>query len=195
MFLPFEMDNNSTVVSGTDNFLTKEECERIINYINKDPSKKVEGGVTGKHSIRKEYRKNLVRWIDSDDIKDLEWLIQRIGGAVMDVNTQIYQFNLTGLSESIQFTEYSDLKDKYDYHVDSTLGAYTRKLSVIIQLSDENSYKGCNVEIKLQEKNNIVNRKQGSITIFPSYLLHRVTPLLEGTRYSLVTWIGGPKFK
>jgi PKHD-type hydroxylase len=30
--------------------------------------------------------------------------------------------------------------------------------------------------------------------LFPSYTLHRVTPVTEGTRYSMVGWITGKPF-
>ena len=45
-----------------------------------------------------------------------------------------------------------------------------------------NSDKGKNV------KNVPEFRKKGSIIVFPSFIYHRVTPVTEGTRYSLVTW-------
>ena len=194
MFLPFEVDTNSLLLAISDNFLTKEECEKVINYINKNKNLKKEG-VTFAGKTRPNYRKSLIRWIDDKDGEELSWLIEKFHAAFFEVNSNHYKFDLYGLTEPIQFTEYSTLKDKYDYHTDSTLGSQVRKLSATVQLSDENSYKGCNVEIKLENKNQILNRKQGSITIFPSYMLHRVTPLLEGTRYSLVTWAGGPRFK
>jgi PKHD-type hydroxylase len=33
------------------------------------------------------------------------------------------------------------------------------------------------------------------ITLFPSWSLHRVTPVTKGTRYSLVAWVSGPRFR
>lgn len=194
MFYPFEIDTNSVLIGVNDHFLTKEECEKVISYINKNENLK-EDGTTFAGKTRSNYRKNLVRWIDEKDSEELGWLIDRFHAAFFEVNTNHFKFDLYGLTESIQFTEYSKLNDKYDYHTDSTLGSPVRKLSATVQLSDENSYKGCNVELKLENKNKILNRKQGSMTIFPSYILHRVTPLLEGTRYSLVNWVGGPRFK
>ena len=40
-----------------------------------------------------------------------------------------------------------------------------------------------------------MTKKQGTLIAFPSYTLHEVTPLISGTRYSLVAWLGGPTFK
>jgi PKHD-type hydroxylase len=38
-------------------------------------------------------------------------------------------------------------------------------------------------------------RARGTVIAFPSYVLHRVTPIIAGTRKSLVVWITGPKFR
>ena len=35
----------------------------------------------------------------------------------------------------------------------------------------------------------------GTLCFFPSFLLHRVTPLTSGVRKSLVTWISGANFR
>jgi PKHD-type hydroxylase len=37
-------------------------------------------------------------------------------------------------------------------------------------------------------------RKKGAITVFPSFIWHRVTPVIKGTRYSLVVWNCGKPF-
>ena len=47
----------------------------------------------------------------------------------------------------------------------------------------------------LSDKADKGKREQGCCTVFPSYVLHQVTPVTKGTRYSLVAWIGGPDFK
>jgi len=39
--------------------------------------------------------------------------------------------------------------------------------------------------------NNIIKPTQGTIIMFPSWILHRVTPVTKGTRYSLVSWFLG----
>jgi PKHD-type hydroxylase len=39
------------------------------------------------------------------------------------------------------------------------------------------------------------NTAQGAATVFPAFVLHRVTPVTSGTRYSLTVWCHGPKFR
>jgi PKHD-type hydroxylase len=38
-------------------------------------------------------------------------------------------------------------------------------------------------------------RQKGSALLFPSYMLHRVTPVTSGTRKSLVLWVGGNPYR
>ena len=38
-------------------------------------------------------------------------------------------------------------------------------------------------------------RPRGSIVVFPSFVWHRVAPVIRGTRYSLVVWNLGQPFR
>jgi PKHD-type hydroxylase len=38
-------------------------------------------------------------------------------------------------------------------------------------------------------------RERGTVIAFPSYVLHRVTPITSGVRKALVVWAMGPKFR
>ena len=38
-------------------------------------------------------------------------------------------------------------------------------------------------------------RNAGCVVLFPSYLMHRVTPVTRGTRKSFVLWLGGGHYK
>jgi PKHD-type hydroxylase len=192
MFLPFETDKASTLVQGFSNFLTKEECEIIVDFC----TKKINyTAAIGNDVINKEIRKNKVTWINQRDVS-LGWLIKKIAGALKDINDKTYQFDLYGLTEEIQFTEYSEIEDHYDWHFDSGPMTQVRKVSMVIQLSDPKDYEGCELEIVNQKKEITEKSKdQGTLIVFPSYIAHRVTGLKSGKRYSLVVWAGGPNFK
>jgi PKHD-type hydroxylase len=45
----------------------------------------------------------------------------------------------------------------------------------------------------VQQAQNVLTK--GSIIIFPSFVWHRVKPVTEGTRYSLVLWNLGKPYK
>ena len=38
-------------------------------------------------------------------------------------------------------------------------------------------------------------RELGAAVIFPSFYLHRITPITKGTRKSFVLWVGGEPYK
>ena len=90
--------------------------------------------------------------------------------------------------------------DHYDWHIDTFLdtpNAFHRKLSVTVQLSNGDDYEGGDFQLRDGTgeglDNSIYNR--GSILVFPSFLLHRVTPVTSGTRKTLVAWFEGKRFK
>jgi PKHD-type hydroxylase len=70
-----------------------------------------------------------------------------------------------------------------------------RKLSMVLQLSDPSEYDGGDLEFYVQSEPIKAEKKKGIVYVFPSWVLHRVTPVTRGTRRSLVMWIAGPKFK
>ena len=106
-------------------------------------------------------------------------------------------------SENIQFTIYNK-NQYYDWHTDAGVDfPIYRKLSMTVQLSDPNDYEGGDLEFDLRNQTksptNIINtpqiREQGTICVFPSFVWHRVTPIITGKRYSLVMWTYGQPFK
>ena len=52
-------------------------------------------------------------------------------------------------------------------------------------------------DLKFFEDNtgSIAVKQQGTLILFPSYVLHQVTPVTKGERNSLVAWVTGDKFK
>ena len=96
----------------------------------------------------------------------------------------------------VQFGEYSK-GSYYHWHYDINWNAdsmYDRKLSISVQLSDPSTYQGGDFEFESIE-NPIKFKTQGSILVFPSYNVHRVTEITEGTRNSLVGWMEGPRWR
>ena len=70
---------------------------------------------------------------------------------------------------------------------------FTRKLSVTVQLSDPDSYKGGDLVIDNCDdgKPFTCPRTRGTIIVFDSRWIHRVKPIKSRRRYSLVKWIHG----
>ena len=102
--------------------------------------------------------------------------------------------------EPLQFTSYaSDRQEFYGRHLDCSRGAWdqstTRKLSVTLQLSHGDDYEGGDLLLHGSDRPDVAPRKKGMLVLFPSTVLHEVTPVTAGQRYSLVTWAHGPKFR
>ena len=71
----------------------------------------------------------------------------------------------------------------------------SRKLSMVLQLSDPSEYEGGELQILTSKEPTSMQKKRGIITVFPAWTLHQVTPVIKGTRQTLVAWISGPAFK
>ena len=113
---------------------------------------------------------------------------------IADINSKVYKFRISSISNDIQYTVYrGDEQGHYDWHLDMGPSHSTRKLSLVMQLSDPSEYEGGELQINTGAID-IVKKQKGSIVIFPSYLLHRVTPVTKGIRKTLVLWIDGPPF-
>jgi PKHD-type hydroxylase len=115
----------------------------------------------------------------------------------MDANLYNFRFN-TNMLEQIDFLKYGEGMF-YKPHQDSTFNmdsptAY-RKLTIILQLSDETDYSGGEIVLYSGDFNQIkATKKKGSIIVFPSNTTHSVKTIKKGTRHSLVGWITGPPF-
>jgi PKHD-type hydroxylase len=109
-------------------------------------------------------------------------------------NQDFFHFRLSEIVESIQYTVYnSDELGFYDWHIDMGPEKADRKLSLVCNLTDPSEYEGG--ELQLHTGQIIVpEREKGTVIIFPSYILHRVTPVTKGIRRTLVLWIEGPSF-
>lgn len=100
----------------------------------------------------------------------------------MDV-THVEQYEIKKYSEGDYVTE----------HVDQFYGTagIERKLTMLIQLSDESEYTGGDLHVI----RSTVSRGIGSLTILPSFYLHEVKPIISGERWSLNCWAWGPYWK
>ena len=177
-----------------DGVFTPEECKKIIEIGNsKEKHQATISDEQAEMGIDEGVRKNKVAWLEPED--DLGWAYERLTDAVVSLNNQFFNFDLWGFTEKIQFTEYSEPDDGYKQHIDKLYYKNIRKLSIMVQLSDPDDYKGCELKVIIGPDSEAMTKKQGTLIAFPSYTLHEVTPLISGTRYSLVAWLGGPTFK
>ena len=140
-----------------------------------------------------DYRKSKIKWCPQS--QEWEWVYDKLHDMIVEANDSMWKFDLTHMREAIQYTEYYGGGGHYDWHMDCGVGIQNqRKISVTVQLSDGSEYEGGDLEFNLG--NHITApRVQGAAVIFPSFYLHRVTPVVSGTRKSFVLWVGGEPYK
>jgi PKHD-type hydroxylase len=172
-----------------NNAFSKEECQTIIN-IAKD-----KGLIKGTTKEESDSRDSKVSWLYPVD--NMDWVFRRVTDIVLNLNERFFKFDLFGLNEGFQFTNYEAPSGKYGKHVDRAINMPVRKLSISIQLTNSEEYEGG--ELKLydgdDEEGITMDKTQGTLIIFPSYVLHEVMPVTKGERNSLVTWVTGKQFK
>ena len=140
-------------------------------------------------------RKTKLNWFPTDHKYN-----KILSDYVLKANKIMYHYNVTKFTPC-QFARY-DVGDFYDYHQDSghQIAEYekeTRKISMTVQLSDPDAYEGGEFYFYNGNKEEMEPpiQKQGSILCFDSRMWHRVAPVTKGVRYSLVSWILGPRFQ
>ncbi len=114
-------------------------------------------------------------------------------------------------NEDCQYTVYNKsqfygyhidaLDEPYQNHINKNYQGKIRKLSMTLQLTDPSEYEGGNFYFKYFNNGRVKEdevkgaKEKGTLIVFPSSVLHQVTPVTKGTRKSLVCWSLGYPFK
>jgi PKHD-type hydroxylase len=170
-----------------NNAFSKEECQTIIN-IAKD-----KGLIKGITKGESDVRDSKISWLYPID--KIDWVFRRVTDITLNLNERFFKFDLFGLNEGFQFTNYEAPSSKYGKHVDRVMNMPVRKLSISIQLTNPEEYEGGELYLYNNDKGTLMDKAQGTLIIFPSYVLHEVMPVTKGERNSLVTWVTGKQFK
>jgi PKHD-type hydroxylase len=180
-----------------DNAFSPEELDAIIALGDKlNLEEAVVGYSDADEHVEDPVRSTRIAWMQPDE--ENRWIYQRLEGVTRALNEQVYQYDLGGFADPFQYSVYSSEKNAhFDWHADQFERPVPRKLSFSLQLSDPDSYEGCDLEIfgGSTRKAVAATRKRGALIAFPSYVMHRVTPIRSGTRKTLVLWAGGPHFR
>ncbi len=193
------------------NVLTEKFCNDVITYGN---MQKLDTAITGEKQINQLTEKEIkkIKKIRKSDVSFFNdaWIFKEIKPWIDKANIEAkWNFNID-YAENFQFTKYA-LNQFYDWHCDSYPEPYnnhenknfnnkTRKISVSCVLSKPEDYEGGDLEFNFRNTKKPMNLykleklPQGSIVVFPSFVWHRVKPVTNGTRYSLVIWNLGPSF-
>jgi PKHD-type hydroxylase len=150
------------------------------------------GGENGE--LDNKVRRSELNWLYKD--AECAWVFERLAHVASSLNADYFGFDLTGFGEALQLTNYHEARQgTYVWHQDCGSSGVARKLSMVLQLSDPDEYEGGELQILTKKEPTSIQKKRGLITVFPSWTLHQVTPVVKGTRQTLVAWISGPSFK
>ena len=138
-------------------------------------------------------RRSNIKWLTGNNfVLDTLWYY------VQQANRNAFNVDVCKVAD-VQYTEYhASEKGHYGLHHDinwESDKAFDRKLSVTVQLSSPDEYEGGDFSFSEVENPSTQSRAKGTILIFPSYLLHKVTPVTKGVRKSLVAWFEGPRWR
>ena len=171
---------------------TKEELDNIIEIGESIP--KTKGTTVGEDETHiSEYRVSDVAWITKNTKSS--WMFDRITDLAIRANSEMWNFDIWDYQDDLQYTTYYGNGGHYDWHADLGAGISNRKLSVVLQLSDSEDYEGGDLQMNIGSSILSVPKEKGLICFFPSFVLHRVTPLSSGLRRSLVTWLCGANLR
>lgn len=176
-----------------ENAFSDEELDSLIEYL--DQLEKMESTVGGDNPDGI-VRKSTVSWVKNDS-PQAALLYDRLAYVARSLNAKFYGFDLCGFVEDMQYTiYYGDEKGHYTWHNDmSETSPSARKFSMILQLSEPDDYEGGELQTFIGADPAVVDKQKGLIVGFPSWTLHRVTPVTKGIRKTIVVWVAGPQFK
>jgi PKHD-type hydroxylase len=181
-------------------YLNPELCNKIISDVEPLPWQDgLIGSGESSEVLDDGYRRSKIKFIYANDWR-FEYIFDMFWKTAISANNDFFMFNISRLN-FVQFAEYDasyegEYKDHHDVFWMNGDDYYHRKLSCVIQLTDPNKYDGGDLNLVEATHKPLVEdiRAQGTITYFPSFLRHQVTPVTRGTRYSLTAWFEGRKW-
>lgn len=175
------------------NALSAADCDRLIALAQTAQMK--DAGLV-RQTTAHQIRRAEIAWLD--DLPQGGWAMDQMIAHVAQANREGFNFDLTDFGESAQIARYgAEEQGHFAWHSDIGTGAWAarRKLTLVVQLSDPGTYQGGALELQPDSSVTTAPRDRGAAVLFPSFILHRVTPVTEGQRWSLTLWAHGPAFR
>jgi predicted 2-oxoglutarate/Fe(II)-dependent dioxygenase YbiX len=169
--------------------LTKEACDSLIKLYSQDVVVKEPPVIgTGTGAIDKSIRN--VERVMLPTYKDIGG---RLAAAGLAANHHNWKFDITHANHA-EFLIYP-AGGRYKAHTDTFLAHSDdcRKLTVLAFLNDD--FKGGRFYIQNGHEKYYPPQSKGTVLVFPSFLVHGVEDVEEGTRYSVVCWMVGKFFR
>lgn len=192
------IDANRALTAGRPNyFLTGPRCfddaqlQALRQHVDRAGAPAEVMSQLGQKALA-EVRRTQVCWLDMVEHRwayDLVWTIATTAN-------QLLRFDIAPVPEQIQVATYDAGESAFfEWHADTVPGDMTRKISISVPLNAAAEYEGGVLEFNQGTSVARPPQSPGVPIIFPSWLIHRVTPVTRGRRYSLVAWIRGPNWR
>jgi PKHD-type hydroxylase len=176
-----------------DNAFTDQELNWLQQKA-KEATQNAQVGAGNAGEVNYDIRRSELNWLHKDP--ECAWVFEKLTHVAASLNADYFGFELTGFGEALQLTNYHEARQgNYVWHQDFGATGISRKLSMVLQLSDPSEYEGGELQLLTRKEPTIIQKQRGLITVFPAWTLHQVTPVIKGTRQTLVAWISGPPFK
>jgi len=184
----------SWVVETTTPLFTPEQCQKIIDAGRRQKPQQAQVGINKPGGgVDTKKRTTTISWLPFDEMRPM---YEDLNNFIQKANRNHFGFEDIQITEQAQFTEYPE-GGFYDWHIDTDINMQheppVRKISMTLLLSPENQFEGGDLELMSPGKKTKLT--QGNAITFASFLNHRVTPVTQGVRQSLVMWFGGTPFK
>ena len=163
------------IISDIEEYISHQELEKAkVLHLNRKSADKA--------------RSSMIHWMNNEDYKDfLMPIYEYISRKVRMINDGMWRYNYEGYGV-FQYSEYT-IGDHFNWHIDQiAVKGESRKVSFSLGISDESEYEGGDLGFKAAEEEDYYKIGRGDIIAFPSWMLHKVTPVTKGKRRVLVGW-------
>ena len=163
------------IISDIEEYISHQELEKAkVLHMNRKSADKA--------------RSSMIHWMNNEAYKDfLMPIYDIISRNVRMINDGMWRYNYGGYGV-FQYSEYTE-GDHFNWHIDQiAVKGESRKISFSLGISDESEYEGGDLGFKAAEEEDYYKIGRGDIIAFPSWMLHKVTPVTKGKRRVLVGW-------
>jgi len=179
----------------SESALSDEFCDNLVR-LGKEINH--EYGFIDQDTVNTTVRNSRVAWINNPELTEVFYKCIILANKEAGWNFDIHS------AEVMQFSTYYET-GHYGWHMDienSFDPAKVRKLSLVVSLND--NYEGGEFQFSWGKPSKSYHKrvidcpelkKKGSIVVFPSFLWHRVKPVLYNEKHSIALWAYGPAFR
>lgn len=177
------------------------------NVIDESTICKIENYLEGKELISNRemndvYDKNIrsseIYWMKEEgDEDELMPIYTDVTYKMRQINDCMWKYRVNGW-EPFQYSQYDEsYSGHFNWHIDvhpkfNVDDPDPRKISFSVGLSNINDYDGGDFMIKIDRNEKVFKLDRGDVIAFPSWMLHKVSPVIKGLRRTLVGWGNGP---